>query len=71
MAEELGNPTKLKTIIQDVTDREGLIRALEGYDAVGVALLEPLNTHAIWGAINASVGVVDLSEVSVEDASDR
>lgn len=67
VAEELGNPAKLKTIIQDVTDREGLAQVLEGYDAVGVALLEPLNTHAIWGAIDASVGVVELSEPSDED----
>ena len=68
VTEELGNPTKLKTVIQDVTDREGLARALKGYDTAGVALLEPLNTHAIWGAIDAGVGVVDLSEVSVEEA---
>ncbi len=62
VAEELGNPAKLKTIVQDVTDREGLANVLKGYDAAGVALLRPLNTHAIWGAIDAGVGVVELSE---------
>ena len=67
VAEELGNPAKLKTIVQDVTDREGLARVLEGYDAAGVALLRPLNTHAIWGAIDAGVGVVELSEPGDED----
>jgi lysine 6-dehydrogenase len=62
VAEALGNPAKLKTIVQDVTDREGLAKVLKGYDAAGVALLRPLNTHAIWGAIDAGVGVVELSE---------
>jgi lysine 6-dehydrogenase len=62
VAEELGNPAKLKTIVQDVKDREGLAKVLKGYGAVGVALLRPLNTHAIWGAIDAGVGVVELSE---------
>ena len=67
VAEELGNPAKLKTIVQDVTDREGLAKVLKGYDAVGVALLRPLNTNAIWGAIDAGVGVVELSEPRDED----
>ena len=67
VAEELGNPAKLKTIVQDVTDRDGLARVLKGYDVAGVALLRPLNTHAIWGAIDAGVGVVELSEPSDED----
>jgi lysine 6-dehydrogenase len=67
VAEELGNPAKLKTIVQDVTDREGLTKVLKGYDAAGVALLRPLNTHAIWGAIDAGVGVVELSEPRDED----
>ncbi len=62
VAESLGNPAKLKTKVQDVTDREGLAKVLKGYDAAGVALLRPLNTHAIWGAIDAGVGVVELSE---------
>jgi len=62
VAEELGNPSNLTTMVQDVTDRKGLAEALKGYDAVGVALLRPLNTHAIWGAIDAGVGAVDLSE---------
>ena len=67
VAEALGNPAKLKTIVQDVTDRDGLARVLKGYDVAGVALLRPLNTHAIWGAIDAGVGVVELSEPSDED----
>jgi lysine 6-dehydrogenase len=67
VTEELGNPAKLKTIVQDVTDRQGLAKVLEGCDAVGVALLRPLNTNAIWGAIDAGVGVVELSEPSDED----
>jgi lysine 6-dehydrogenase len=67
VAEELGNPAKLKTLVQDVTDRQGLAKVLRGYDAVGVALLRPLNTNAIWGAIDAGVGVVELSEPRDED----
>jgi len=61
VSEELGRPSKLKTVIQDVTDRKGLADTLRGYDVAGVALLRPLNVHAIWGAIDAGVSVVELS----------
>jgi lysine 6-dehydrogenase len=62
VSEELGKPSRLKTVIQDVTDRKGLADVLGGYDVAGVALLRPLNVHAIWGAIDAGVSVVELSE---------
>jgi len=65
--EELGRPSRLKTFAQDVTDRDGLARTLRGYDVAGVALLEPLNVHAIWGAIDAGVSAVDLSEPDDEE----
>ena len=61
VSEELGSPSRLRTAVQDVTDRRGLADALRGCDVAGVALLRPLNTHAIWGAIDAGVGVVELS----------
>jgi lysine 6-dehydrogenase len=38
-----------------------------GYDVAGVALLNPLNVHAIWGAIDAGVSVVELSEPDDEE----
>lgn len=67
VSEELGRPSKLKTVIQDVTDRKGLADTLRGYDVAGVALLSPLNVHAIWGAIDAGVSVVELSEPDDEE----
>jgi lysine 6-dehydrogenase len=67
VSEALGKPAKLKTVVQDVTDRKGLAKVLKGYDVAGVALLRPLNTNAIWGAIDAGVDVVELSEPSDED----
>jgi len=67
VSEELGRPSKLKTVIQDVTDRKGLADTLRGYDVAGVALLRPLNVHAIWGAIDAGVSVVELSEPDEEE----
>jgi lysine 6-dehydrogenase len=67
VSEALGKPAKLKTVVQDVTDRKGLAKVLNGYDVAGVALLRPLNTNAIWGAIDAGVDVVELSEPSDED----
>ncbi len=67
VSEELGRPSKLKTVIQDVTDRKGLADTLRGYDVAGVALLRPLNVHAIWGAIDAGVSVVELSEPDDEE----
>jgi len=70
VSEELGRPSKLKTVIQDVTDRKGLADTLRGYDVAGVALLRPLNVHAIWGAIDAGVSVVELSEPDDEEIED-
>ena len=70
VAEQLGNPPRLKTLVQDVTDRQGLSHALEGYDVAGVALLRPLNTHAIWGAVDAGVNAVDLSEPDEGESED-
>lgn len=67
VSEELGRPSKLKTVIQDVTDRKGLADTLRGYDVAGVALLSPLNVHAIWGAIDTGVSVVELSEPDDEE----
>ncbi len=67
VSEELGRPSRLKTVIQDVTDRKGLASVLMGYDVAGVALLRPLNVHAIWGAIDAGVSVVELSEPDDEE----
>lgn len=61
VAIQLGNPSKLKTLVQDVTDRRGLVEALKGYDVVGIALLRWLNVEATWGAIEAGVDAVDLS----------
>jgi lysine 6-dehydrogenase len=52
---------KLRTLMQDVKDRRGLADSLKGYDTTAIALLEPLNNHAIWGAIDAGSHVVDLS----------
>jgi lysine 6-dehydrogenase len=69
-SEELERPSRLKTVIQDVTDRDGLAKTLRGYDVAGVALLEPLNVHAIWGAIDAGVNVVDLSEPNKDDINE-
>jgi lysine 6-dehydrogenase len=59
--EKLGRPKKLKTAIQDVTDRRGFVEAIKGYDVLGIALLRWLNVEAMWGAIEAGVHAVDLS----------
>jgi len=64
---KLGNPSKLKTMVQDVTDRRGLAETLRGYDAAGIALLRWLNVDAMWGAIDAGVNAVDLSGPAEED----
>jgi lysine 6-dehydrogenase len=71
--QNLTNASKLKTVIQNVSDRKGLAEVLKGYDVVAIALLRPLNLDAIWGAINAGVDVVDLSSVRSEliDAIDQ
>ena len=66
VAEKL-NSSKLRTLAQDVKDRRGLADNLRGIDVVAVALLEPLNTPAIWGAIDAGSHVVDLSFPLSED----
>jgi lysine 6-dehydrogenase len=65
--ESLTNTSKLKTVIQDVSDRKSLAKILGGYNVVAIALLQPLNIDAIWGAINAGVNIVDLSSVRAED----
>ena len=64
---KLGNPKKLKTLVQDVRDRKGLAEALKGYDVLGIALLRWLNIDAIWSAIEAGVHAVDLSGPAEED----
>ena len=61
VAENLGNPWKLKTVVQDIRDRQGLVELLKGYDVACIALLRWLNVEAMWGAIEATVDVVDLS----------
>ncbi len=66
-AAKLGNPQKLKTRVQDVTDRQGLVEALRGYDVAGIALLRWLNVDAMWGAIEAGVNAVDLSGPAEKD----
>jgi len=66
-AESLGLPSKLKTLVQDVTDREGLVNSLKGYDVACIALSKWLNVEATWGAIEAAVNVVDLSEPARRD----
>ena len=66
-AAKLGNPLKLKTMVQDVTDRKGLSEALKGYDVVGIALLRWRNVYATWGAIDAGVNAVDLSGPAEKD----
>jgi len=64
---KLGNPPKVKTLIQDVTDRQGLAKALKGYDVTGIALLRWLNVEAMWGATEAGTDVVDLSGPAQRD----
>jgi lysine 6-dehydrogenase len=63
----LGNPPKLKTLVQDITDKDGLVKALRGYDVAGIALLRWLNVNAMWGAIEAGVDAVDLSGPAEKD----
>jgi len=65
--EKLGRPKRLKTKVQDVTDREGFVETIKGYDALGIALLRWLNVDATWGAIEAGVHAVDLSAPPEED----
>lgn len=67
VAEKLGNPSKLKTLVQDITDQDGLAKALRGYDVAGIALLRWLNVNAIRGAIEAGVNAVDLSGPAEKD----
>jgi lysine 6-dehydrogenase len=67
VAESLGFPSKLKTLVQDVTGRTSLVRSLEGYDVACIALSRWLNVEAMWSAIKAHVNVVDLSAPAKED----
>jgi len=67
VAENLGNPRKLKTLVHDITERKGLVESLKGYDVATIALLWPLNVEAMWGAIEAAVDVIDLSGPARED----
>jgi lysine 6-dehydrogenase len=67
VTERLGNPQKLKTCVQDVTDRQGLAKSLKGYDVAGIALLRWRNVDAIRGAIDAGVHAVDLSGPAKRD----
>jgi len=69
-AAKMGYPSKLKTLVQDVTDRRGLVRALKGYDVAGIALLRWLNVEAIWAAIEAGVDAVDLSGPAEKDRAE-
>ena len=61
VAENLGNPWKLKTLAQDIRDRQKLVKSLGDYDVACIALLRWLNVEVIWGAIEATVDIVDLS----------
>lgn len=67
VTESLGLPSKLKTLVQDVTDRKSLVKSLEDYDVVCIALSRWLNIEAMWGAIEAAVNVVDLSGPARKD----
>ena len=67
VADTLGNPWKLKTLVQDVTDRNRLVKSLKGYDVACIALSRWLNVEAMWGAIKAGVNVVDLSGPARKD----
>jgi lysine 6-dehydrogenase len=70
VAERLGNPSKLRTAVQDVRDRQGLVRILKGYDVAGIALLRWLNVDATWACIEAGVHAVDLASAAEKDWSD-
>jgi len=63
----LGNPLKLKTVVQDVTDRHGLVELLKGFDVACIALSRWLNVEAMWSGIEAGVDVVDLSGPGQKD----
>jgi lysine 6-dehydrogenase len=67
VAKNLGNPLKLKTAVQDVTYRRGLVELLKSFDVACIALSRWLNIEAMWSAIEAGVDVVDLSGPSLED----
>ena len=66
-ATKLRNPPKLKTLKRNITARHKLIESLKGYDVVGIALPRWLNVKAIWGAIEAGINAVDLSEPAQKD----
>ncbi len=67
VAGRLGSPPKLKTLVQDVRERRGLVEALRGYDVVGIALLRWLNVDAVWAAVEAGVHAVDLASAPEKD----
>jgi len=67
VVEGLGAGSRLRAVVQDVTDRAGLVDVLRGCDVAAVALLQPLNVEAIWAAIEAGVDVVDLSSPELEE----
>lgn len=67
VAESLGLPSKLKTLVQDVTDHKSLVKSFEGYDVACIALSRWLNVEAMWCAIEASINVVDLSGPARKD----
>jgi len=70
VAGDLGDPSRLKMIVQDVKDVEGLARNIKGCDVAYIALLHPLNINAIEGAIRAVAHAVDLSGPTEEAAED-
>jgi lysine 6-dehydrogenase len=67
VVKSLNNNSKLKTLVQDVTERGGLVNNLKGYDVAFMALLYPLNVEATRGAMEAGVHVVDLSGPTNEE----
>lgn len=64
---DVGKPSKLRTLVQDVTDRHGLVESLKDCDVACIALSRWLNVEVMWGAIEAGVHVVDLSGPARED----
>lgn len=65
VSDRLGNPEKLRTLKQNVLERDGLVKALRSFDVAAVALpaMDPhgLIENAWWSAIEAGVDVVDLA----------
>ncbi len=67
IAVDLGNPSKLKLLTQDILDRDGVVKALRDYDAACIALPKSLSVQAMRNAIAAQVNVVDLSDLPEQD----